>query len=142
MYVGGTQRERIGSHEAHQSRLEHDITAATGEKPPLRLKDNKQAELKEASDAQLALMRTGRQYEGMEVQVMGRKPALVKSPLKGLRGVVVGDHDSEGRIKRLEKMRQSGKEPWDDQAGIVVSIKQQGKATADTVPVEDLFHVL
>lgn len=133
---------RTGYHEVHRSKLEHDMTATTGEKPPLRLKDEKQAELEEASDAQLALMRTGRRYEGLEVQVMGSRALKGGNPLKGLRGVVVGDHDSEERVKRLEKMRHHGREPWDDQTGIVVSVMQQGKATADSVPVERLFHLL
>lgn len=89
------------------------------------------------SDAELEMMKLGRRYEGLQVWVGG------KTRFKGIRGVVIGDHDSEERAKRLEKARKAGKEKWWDQEGILLTIREEGSNhRVENVPIASVYHEL
>jgi hypothetical protein len=83
---------------------------------------------------ELKLMRTRPTYENVAVFV---GPGLMK--WKGLRGLVVGWHDSTARAERHAKLRKRGKEPKDDQAGILLTIRPTASMSmASSVPVADI----
>lgn len=77
------------------------------------------------------LMHTGRRFLGMEVHVVGR------SVNKGLRGVVVGDHDSDVRAKRLGRQRGHRL----DFSGIIVTIQKEMTNVNYDVPIEKVHHL-
>ncbi|KAJ6607284.1 hypothetical protein B0H10DRAFT_2194971 [Mycena sp. CBHHK59/15] len=89
------------------------------------------------SEAKVALMKTGLRYEYLQVYVGG------KSPHKGLCGMVVGDHDSPARAARLEKTRRKGKDPWWDQEGILITIREDStNCRVEDIPIENVYHQL
>ncbi|KAJ6534911.1 hypothetical protein B0H19DRAFT_1271585 [Mycena capillaripes] len=64
-------------------------------------------------------MRRGQTYEGITVQVGG------KHNLKGFRGMVVGHHESPERVKKLAQQRSTGTDDWDNQDGVVITIRHE-----------------
>ncbi|KAJ7703474.1 hypothetical protein B0H14DRAFT_3647361 [Mycena olivaceomarginata] len=70
---------------------------------------------------ELRLMRTRPTYEYISVFVANMSGS--KTHLKGLRGLVVGWHESAARAKRHARLRKRGKEPKDDQAGMLLTIR-------------------
>jgi hypothetical protein len=80
------------------------------------------------------LMHTGRRYFGIEVFIGG------KSPLKGFRGRIVGDHDSAERVQRLDKRRKHDKIHWSDQDGIMVTIREDATLRQEVVDVKCVYH--
>jgi hypothetical protein len=85
------------------------------------------------SDRQLA---TSNRFVGIPVAV------VFKHPLKGMWGIVVGDHDSPERRQRLDMETKAGrKHRIDDTAGILVTIRQNaGNKIEDNIPIENLLH--
>ncbi|KAF7343582.1 hypothetical protein MSAN_01978700 [Mycena sanguinolenta] len=77
------------------------------------------------------LMHTGRRFVGIDVHIVG------KSIHKNLRGVVVGDHNSNVRAKRLGRGRGN---PF-DYSGIIVTIQKEMSNTLVDVPIEQVNHL-
>ncbi|KAF8207306.1 hypothetical protein K438DRAFT_1755964 [Mycena galopus ATCC 62051] len=77
----------------------------------------------------------GHRYEGIPVQVN-------KDAHKGLRGVVVGDHDSADHIQRLKSASIfSGRTRGCNQDGILLTIgKEMLNLTVENVPIERVLH--
>ena len=86
---------------------------------------------KQDGEKLLKLMHTGQRFVGIEVQVVG------KSIHKNLRGVVVGDHDSEIRAKRLGRRRGNRF----DYTGIIVTIQKEMSKVFVDVPIEQVHHL-
>ncbi|KAF8177161.1 hypothetical protein K438DRAFT_1978802 [Mycena galopus ATCC 62051] len=73
----------------------------------------------------------GRRYEGIPVQV-------TKGPHKGFRGVVVGDHDSVSRARRLEEY--GHRDRW-DQDGILLTIGHEtSNARIENIDIDHVWH--
>ncbi|KAJ7312628.1 hypothetical protein DFH08DRAFT_822066 [Mycena albidolilacea] len=86
-------------------------------------------------EAKIALMRVGLRYEYLQVYVGS------KSRHKGLCGMVVGDYDSPARAARLKKKREKGKNPWWDQEGILVTIREGStNHRVEGIPIESVYH--
>ncbi|KAJ7692810.1 hypothetical protein B0H14DRAFT_3531377 [Mycena olivaceomarginata] len=86
-------------------------------------------------EAKIALMRVGLRYEYLQVYVGS------KSRHKGLCGMVVGDYDSPARAARLKKKREKGKNPWWDQKGILVTIREElTNHRVEGIPIESVYH--
>ncbi|KAJ7627710.1 hypothetical protein DFH06DRAFT_1338877 [Mycena polygramma] len=83
---------------------------------------------------QAELMYTGRRYEGFEVQVGN------KHPMKGVRGTVVADYDSQKRVKRLQGKRRKQTEQWWDQQDIMVIVQKEASLARFDVDVKFLYH--
>ncbi|KAJ7203732.1 hypothetical protein B0H12DRAFT_1080581 [Mycena haematopus] len=86
---------------------------------------------KQDQDNLVKLMHTGQRFVGIDVRVVG------KSIHKGFRGVVVGDHDSPQRARRLRKQTRYA---W-DYGGIIVTIQKEASNTKVDVPIEQLNHL-
>jgi hypothetical protein len=92
---------------------------------------------------ELKLMRTRPTYENISVFVGNGK-----NKSKGLRGLVVGWHESKERAERLAKLRKRGKDPKDDQAGILLTIRPAASTsvasmgTVPDIPIEQVYHEL
>lgn len=78
----------------------------------------------------------GNRFTGIPVAVAFRHP------LKGVRGTVIGDHDSADRAKRLDMaMKARRKHRIDDSAGIMVSIRRHhSNQILLDIPIENLLH--
>ncbi|KAJ7153706.1 hypothetical protein C8R46DRAFT_1228005 [Mycena filopes] len=87
-----------------------------------------------AKEEQLKLAYTGKRFEGIEVQV------AFTHRYKGFRGIVVGDHDSEERVKRLGRKRTKGRDRH-DLGGIVVTIRGNASNTQVEAEIEFVVHV-
>ncbi|KAF8135242.1 hypothetical protein K438DRAFT_1787002 [Mycena galopus ATCC 62051] len=87
------------------------------------------------SQEEFRMKLAGHQYEGIPVQVN-------KDAHKGLRGVVVGDHDSADRIQRLKSAGIfGGRTRGCDQDGILLTIgKEMSNLTVENVPIEKVLH--
>ena len=78
----------------------------------------------------------GRRFEGIEVQVKCGK-------FKGLRGTVVGDHDSQARVERMDSKNKHAWTSPDDSHGIILSIgKERTNEVVENVPIEYVVHEL
>ncbi|KAJ7084730.1 hypothetical protein C8R44DRAFT_753132 [Mycena epipterygia] len=75
----------------------------------------------------------GRRYEGMEVLVAWQ------GPLKGTRGVVVGDFDSPDRAARIQKCKR--KYQVEDDDGIMVTVQKEASNARFTLNIKKLVHV-
>ncbi|KAK7022650.1 hypothetical protein R3P38DRAFT_3196046 [Favolaschia claudopus] len=81
----------------------------------------------------------GTMYHGIRVSVIGL------GPLKGLRGVIVGDYDGNLRNERLERARMRGAVAWRrsvrNHHGILLTIrKDASNETFQNIPIEDVLH--
>ncbi|KAJ7076929.1 hypothetical protein C8R44DRAFT_755362 [Mycena epipterygia] len=74
-----------------------------------------------------------RRYEGMEVLVAWQ------GPLKGTRGVVVGDFDSPDRAARIQKCKR--KYQVEDDDGIMVTVQKEASNARFTLNIKKLVHV-
>ncbi|KAJ6512447.1 hypothetical protein C8R45DRAFT_1152112 [Mycena sanguinolenta] len=121
----------------------HDQNSVDGQNL-LELKDHthasthfyvKAAEV-ELSSASSIKYRAGRRFEGIEVQVKC-------SRFKGLRGAVVGDHDSQARVERLDSKNKHAWVSPEDSKGIMLSIgKERSNEVVENVPIEQVVHEL
>ena len=76
----------------------------------------------------------GRRFEGIEVQVKG-------GPSKGLRGTVVGDHDSSARVERLERERKYMRAAAGDFEGVLLTIgEERSNRKVENIPIEHVVH--
>jgi hypothetical protein len=95
---------------------------------------------------ELKLMRTRPTYENIPVFV--GNTLGIKTVLKGLQGVVVGWHESAARVERHAKLRKWGKQPKDDQAGILLTIRPTAPSSMTSslpvadIPIEHVYHQL
>ncbi|KAF8132710.1 hypothetical protein K438DRAFT_1998437 [Mycena galopus ATCC 62051] len=81
-------------------------------------------------EARLQKAKPGRRYKGISVQIK-------KGPHKGLRGVVVGDHDS---VLRVEHMKSQPGARW-DQSGILLTIgEEKSNHRVENIPIENVMH--
>ncbi|KAJ7339167.1 hypothetical protein DFH08DRAFT_964202 [Mycena albidolilacea] len=93
---------------------------------------------------ELKLMRTRPTYENIPVFVGNMLG--IKTILKGLQGVVVGWHKSAARVERHAKLRKWGKQPKDDQAGILLIIRPTASLSMTSslpvadIPIEHVYH--
>ncbi len=91
----------------------------------------------------LKLMRTPPTYENIPVFVGNGE-----NKWKGLQGEVVGWHESKERAERHAKLRKRGKDPKDDQAGILLTIRPAASTSIGSmgavpnIPIEDVYHEL
>ncbi|KAJ6467716.1 hypothetical protein C8R45DRAFT_938375 [Mycena sanguinolenta] len=76
----------------------------------------------------------GRRFEGIEVQVNPGK-------FKGLRGAVVGDHDSRVRVERMDSKNKHAWASLGDSRGIILSIgKERSNKVVENIPIEHVVH--
>lgn len=75
----------------------------------------------------------GHRYEGVEVMVAWQ------GPLKGTRGVVVGDLDSPARALRLQRRKHNY--PVEDHDGVMVTVQKEGSNMRFTLDIQQLVHL-
>ncbi|KAJ7040113.1 hypothetical protein C8F04DRAFT_1254260 [Mycena alexandri] len=85
-------------------------------------------------EAELKLAHTGRRFEGFEVFVSGQ------NKYKGFRGMVIGDHDTAERVRRLKRRRRHADDVRDTK-GIEVTIRHESSNSTINVAVEDVRHI-
>ncbi|KAJ7444055.1 hypothetical protein B0H11DRAFT_1931229 [Mycena galericulata] len=131
--VKGDERER-----ANLKRYREDLVAYIEKLThPLTIKGIQERD-READARARRLMNTGKQYEGREVEVVG------KHPDKGTWGTVVGDHDSEARAQRMKAWMSANPDKdvygrrWWDSRGILVSIRTHTGLMIQDIPVNNL----
>ncbi|KAJ7210715.1 hypothetical protein GGX14DRAFT_394356 [Mycena pura] len=101
---------------------------------------------------------TGRRFQGIEVQV------VYHGPLKGMRGVVIGDYDTSERAARMDVARlaeeerakaiaekkakgeyigfeiKRGPDPIEEARGIMVTVQKEASNERFVLPIESLAH--
>jgi hypothetical protein len=83
-------------------------------------------------EAELKLAHTGHRFEGIDVKV-------IRGPHKGVHGVVVADHDSAERVKRLGKNRKLGQDR--NAKGIMLTVRKEASNQQLLVRIEDAQHL-
>ncbi|KAJ7659665.1 hypothetical protein DFH06DRAFT_1130434 [Mycena polygramma] len=63
-----------------------------------------------------------------------------KHPMKGVRGTVVADYDSQERVKQLQGKRRKQTEQWWDQQDIMVTVQKEASLARFDVDVKFLYH--
>ncbi|KAJ7857949.1 hypothetical protein B0H14DRAFT_2578120 [Mycena olivaceomarginata] len=95
---------------------------------------------------ELKLMRTRPTYENIPVFV--GNGLGIKTILKGLQGVVVGWHERRPALSDRRNFRKQGKQPKDDQAGILLTIRPTASSSMTSsrpvvdIPIEHVYHQL
>ncbi|KAJ6470359.1 hypothetical protein C8R45DRAFT_1104790 [Mycena sanguinolenta] len=141
--IGDVVRVKQGKYVSRVGTLVavHDQNSVDGQNL-LELKDHthalthfyvKAAEV-ELSSASSIKYGAGRRFEGIEVQVK-------RGTFKGLCGAVVGDHDSQARVERLDSKNKHAWVSPEDSKGIMLSIgKERSNEVVENVLIEQVVH--